>query len=323
MKWLLAWTLPVIASAHTLQITGVSLDLDDSGTRVTVVAHAPLLGGANPATAIPKRLKLRLDGSVFQPNNATLTRDPQFDTLTWTAVDPRNAGKLTLEAPIFPDHPEDTTIVLVKRNGELIERTALNTARPEATLNESSFAIARRFGEMGVAHILSGLDHVLFLCGLILAGGPALRLLGVVTAFTVAHSITLSLTALGVSSLSPRFVEPMIALSIVVVGLENLIRKKQDFEFRAWLAFGFGFFHGFGFAGALTEAGLPGHAMAWALAAFNIGVELGQALILVAVLPLLVLVQRSSEKGFQLITRFASIAICLAGGFWFVGRVWL
>lgn len=322
MKSLLAFVFTALATAHTLQITGVSLDLDSSGTRVTVVAHAPLLGGADPATAIPQRLKLRLDAETFKPENVSIKRDPQYDTVTWTARDPRLTSQATIDAPLFPDHPEDTTIVLVKRNGESIERTALNTVHPRATVAESGFTVARRFGEMGVKHILGGFDHLVFLCGLILVGGPALRLLGVVTAFTVAHSITLSLTALGVSTLSPRFVEPMIALSIIVVGLENLLRKKQDFEFRVWLAFGFGFFHGFGFAGALTEAGLPTHAMAWALAAFNLGVELGQGLVLALVLPVLALAQRRSEIVCRFATRAASVAIAIAGGVWFIGRIW-
>lgn len=314
-----------LASAHTLQITGVTLRLDATGTSVTVVAHAPMFGGVDPATDIPRRLKLRLDDETFQVENVSLKRDAQYDTVTWSATSPardrQRPSKATLDAAIFPDHPEDTTIVLVYRDGQLIEKTALNPAHPSATVGESAWAVVQRFGAMGIRHILSGADHILFLCGLILVGGPAWRLFGVVTAFTLAHSLTLSLTALGASSLSPRFVEPMIALSIVAVGLENLLRSKQNFEFRIWLAFGFGFFHGFGFAGALTEAGLPGHAMAWSLAGFNVGVEIGQGLVLALVLPLLALMHRQSENAFTWATRAASMVIVAAGAIWFTGRV--
>ena len=88
--------------------------------------------------------------------------------------------------------------------------------------------------------ILSGPDHILFVLGLILVGGPWRRLLGVVTAFTLAHSLTLSLSALGMTSLPSTLVEPAIALSIVAVGIENLLRRKADFEIRVWLAFAFG-----------------------------------------------------------------------------------
>lgn len=322
MRTLLALTLALPAAAHTLQVTGVTLKLDATGTTVTVVAHAPMLAGADPASGIAGRLKLRLDNEPFQPSNITIKRDSQYDTVTWSATSPARAtDQATLDAPIFPDHPDDTTIVLVYRNGELIEKTALNSSHPSATVAESTWTVVRRFGEMGVHHILSGADHILFLCGLILVGGPLLRLVGVVTAFTLAHSLTLSLTALGISSLSPRFVEPMIAASIVIVALENLWRKQKSVEFRVWLAFGFGFFHGFGFAGALTEAGLPGHAIAWSLAAFNVGVELGQGLILVLMMPALNLLARRSEPAFQLATRTASWLIAAAGVIWFAERI--
>jgi hydrogenase/urease accessory protein HupE len=179
---------------------------------------------------------------------------------------------------------------------------------------------------MGVLHILSGPDHILFVLGLILAGGTLRQLIGLLTAFTLAHSITLSLTALGIASLSPRIVEPVIALSIVAVALENLLRRNgerpgADYRIRISLAFGFGFFHGFGFAGALTEAGLPQQAIGWSLAAFNLGVELGQGTILLAVLPMLHAIARYSPTGRQRTTRYASIAIAIAGAVWFVERI--
>lgn len=322
MKWLLPLTLALPLAGHTLQITGVTLRLDADGTAVSIVAHAPLLHGADPATELPRRLHLELDGLPFLPAQATLQRDPRYDTVTWSARDPRPASQAVLANAIFPDHPEDTTVVLVYRDGVLLEKTALNPAHPQATLGESTWAVVRRFGRLGIAHILGGADHILFLCGLLLVGGSGLRLLGVVTAFTLAHSLTLSLTALGLTSLPPRLVEPVIALSIVVLGLENLLTRRPHFEFRVWLAFGFGFFHGFGFAGALTEAGLPGHAMLWSLGAFNLGVELGQGLILIAALPLLALLHRRSERTARLVTQLASVAITIAGVVWCTARLW-
>jgi hydrogenase/urease accessory protein HupE len=146
--------------------------------------------------------------------------------------------------------------------------------------------------------------------------------MGVVTAFTLAHSLTLSLTALGAASLSPRLVEPLIAASIVVVGLENLRQRRSAVAWRIWLAFGFGFFHGFGFAGALAEVGLPKQTIGWSLASFNAGVEIGQACLLALVLPALAAIRRRSPNAGQLVTRFASVGIALAGTIWFVGRMW-
>ncbi len=319
---LVIFALAGFASAHTLQVTGVVVHADDSTTSVTVTVHLPLLGTADPATAIPRRLHIRLDGAPFHGIGASVERDPANDTVTWSARDDRHASSIVVESPVFPDRPDDTTAVLVYRGERLVDRIALNPAHPSATVGESLMAMVRRFVEMGIVHILSGPDHILFLLGLILAGGTVRQLFGVVTSFTLAHSLTLSLTALRVASLSPRWVEPIIAFSIVVVGLENLLRRNSDFGLRVGLAFGFGFFHGFGFAGALADVGLPRQAISWSLASFNIGVEMGQACILLLVLPILAVIRRRSQDTSRLLTRFASVAIALAGSVWFVGRVW-
>lgn len=322
MRLLVLFALAGLASAHTLQLTGVTVRIEGNSTEVNVVAHVPLLLGKDPAVNIPQRLQLQLDGQPFRPgSSATLKSDPLSDTVSWTAREARAAGAVVVSAPLFPDRPEDTTVVLVYRNGQLIDRSALNPAHPSAVIGETVFEVMRRFVQMGIFHILSGPDHILFVVGLILVGGAARRLLGVITAFTLAHSLTVSLTALGMTSLSPRLVEPMIALSIVVVGLENLLRRKANFEVRAWLAFGFGFFHGFGFAGALAEVGLPKQAIGWSLASFNIGVELGQAFIVLLALPLLGVIRRKSERVGDLVTQGTSALIVGAGAVWFVARI--
>ena len=176
---------------------------------------------------------------------------------------------------------------------------------------------------MGIHHILSGADHVLFVLGLLLVQGTLRALLGVVTAFTLAHSITLSITVLNIGSLPPWLVEPVIALSVVAVGIENLVHRRVHFEGRLWLAFGFGFFHGFGFAGALGEAGVPQDAAAWSLAAFNIGVEIGQACIVIVAVPLLRLFDRRSPILARYAMRYASMGIAAAGVLWFVDRLHL
>lgn len=290
-------------------------------TSVSVVAHVPLLGGADPQTAIAKRLRVRLDGQPFVPQNISVTRDETNDTVTWTGQEQRAPGAVFFESPIFPDQRDDTTVVLVYRNGELAGRAMLDPGRPRALVGESLPTVIRRFVEQGVIHIFTGLDHVLFVLGLILVGGSLKRLFAVVTAFTLAHSLTLSLTVLGYSSLSPRLVEPVIALSIIAVGIENLLRRKADFELRVWLAFGFGFFHGFGFAGALVEVGLPRQALGWSLASFNVGVEIAQACIVLTAVPLLNLLHRRNPARGELLTKYASMLITAAGVVWFLQRV--
>ena len=309
------------AQAHTLQVTGVVVHADDNATTITVMVHLPLLGAADPAAVIPQRLHIRLDGVSFQPSGASILHDPNSDTVTWSARQVRHADTIQIDSPLFPDRSDDTTVVLIYRGDHLADRFALTPAHPSATVGESIFTVVRRFVSMGILHILTGPDHILFLLGLVLAGGTIRQLFALVTAFTLAHSLTLSLTALGVASLSPRLVEPIIAFSIVAVALENLLHKNSGIRLRIALAFGFGFFHGFGFAGALTEVGLPTQAIAWSLAAFNIGVEIGQACILLVVLPILIMVQRHSQPIRTLVTRYASFAIASAGAFWFFERI--
>jgi hydrogenase/urease accessory protein HupE len=312
-------TLP--ATAHVIQVTGVTIRLEAARTTVAVTAHLPLLAGRDPAAEISRRLRLRLDDVFFHPIAVTLTRDPAGDTVTWEAAEARAAGSVKLDAPIFPDVPGDTSVVLVYRNGKPVDRAALTPQHPSAVLGENTTAVIRRFIEMGVAHILSGPDHILFVLGLILAGGNFRRLLAIVSAFTLAHSITLSLTALDIASLSPRIVEPMIAFSILVIGVENLLSSKPRFELRVWMAFGFGFFHGFGFAGALVEAGLPRQAAAWSLAAFNIGVELGQGLIVALTAPALAWLEKHHPRTRTRVVRITALIIALAGGLWMIQRL--
>jgi HupE/UreJ protein len=144
---------------------------------------------------------------------------------------------------------------------------------------------------IGLEHILLGFDHVLFIVALILPGGSLLSLAAMVTAFTVAHSLTLALSVLNILTLPTRIVEPVIALSIAYIAFENLTGKPA--LSRRWaVSFIFGLVHGFGFAGALAEVGLPANGLLSALVGFNLGVEAGQMLIVALLLPLLIWLQR-------------------------------
>src|SRR5262249_39129332 len=162
------------------------------------------------------------------------------------------------------------------------------------------------------------------LIGLLLLGGTLSRLALIVTSFTVGHSITLSLAALNVLSPSARFIEPLIALTIVVVGADNLLVLKparnraapstgpgSTTDLRPWLAIAFGLIHGFGFAYVLKEFGLPRAALGWSLFAFNLGVEIGQLIIVGVVAGLLMLIRRRSEAASRQIAWLGSIAVVL------------
>ncbi|MEO7270738.1 MAG: HupE/UreJ family protein [Vicinamibacterales bacterium] len=140
----------------------------------------------------------------------------------------------------------------------------------------SRLQLAARYLALGFTHILpKGLDHVLFVLGVFLLSRKWKPILMQVSAFTVAHSITLALSIYGLVSVSPSIVEPMIALSIAYIAVENLVLTEMR-PWRVGLVFGFGLLHGLGFAGALRDVGLPRSEFVTALLGFNVGVELGQ-----------------------------------------------
>jgi hydrogenase/urease accessory protein HupE len=171
---------------------------------------------------------------------------------------------------------------------------------------------------MGLEHILTGYDHLLFLLALILVGRPLRSLVAAVTAFTVAHSITLALSAFDVWAPSARIVEPCIALSIAYVGIENWF--VSDARGRWKITFIFGLVHGFGFAGALREIAVPRADIPTALFAFNMGVELGQLAVVAALLPF-VLAVRKTAIWTRIGLRACTVTIAMAGVAWFVSRL--
>jgi hypothetical protein len=173
---------------------------------------------------------------------------------------------------------------------------------------------------LGVEHILSGYDHLLFLLALLLPGGGLLSLVKIITAFTIAHSITLTLAVLQVVTLPDRLIEAVIALSIAFVAAENLFLDPT--VSRRWLvSFGFGLVHGFGFSSALRELGLPRQGLLLSLFGFNAGVEAGQALVIVVCLPLLLLLRRTPWARPAVAT--CSLAVLAVGLVLFIERAFL
>jgi len=176
------------------------------------------------------------------------------------------------------------------------------------------------FLPLGVEHILLGFDHLAFLFALLIAGGTLREAVKIITSFTVAHSITLSLATLDAVTIPASVVEPLIAASIIYVGLENVWRREIK---RRWiLTFAFGLVHGFGFASALRELGVGAGVKAVApLLSFNLGVEIGQIAVAALVLPL----TWKLRQWPQFVIRYVpacSILIALAGGYWLWDRLW-
>jgi hydrogenase/urease accessory protein HupE len=181
--------------------------------------------------------------------------------------------------------------------------------------------VVRTYLELGFTHILpKGTDHILFVLGIFLLSRRLKEVLWQVTAFTVAHTITLGLATLDLVRLPPSVVEPLIALSIAYVGIENLVTR----ELRPWrpaLVFGFGLLHGLGFAGVLAEIGIVRRELVPALLSFNLGVEGGQLAVLAAAFLLVGLPFGRKPWYRSRIAVPGSIAVAGLGLFWFVERL--
>jgi uncharacterized membrane protein YecN with MAPEG domain len=219
---------------------------------------------------------------------------------------------------LTPGHRHIATL----RHGAHVEVLALHRRAPQlqfaAATDVDADVTPSALLALGVEHIATGYDHLVFLFGLILVASRLRRVIGVITAFTVGHSLTLAIATLGWWLPDARVVEPLIALSIVYVGIENQWRRGQG---QRWLlALGFGLVHGFGFAGILGEIALPRSEVPMALFSFNLGVELGQLVILGVVLP--VVAQLRRQPWFERIgVPTLNAAIVVAGAAWLVERV--
>ena len=236
-------------------------------------------------------------------------------------------GDLRYRVTLFQDvDPAARHVALIAAEGGERER-ALDRNAPEIALSgavTSLLQVVGRFIQAGIEHIFLGYDHIAFLLAVILWGQRLWPLAKVVTAFTIAHSITLSLAALQIFAIPSAIVEPAIAASIIFVAAENFFSRNVD---RRWpVTFAFGLIHGFGFASALQEIGLPPNALVPALAAFNIGVEIGQIVIVALVFPLLLLSDRvggvaAAHKGRHPAVVYSCSAVIFAlGVYWLIER---
>lgn len=242
-------------------------------------------------------------------------------TVILTYALPNGTADLKLDYNLFVDGVSTAscvaTLLYQQKAQEIIFRPDAREFKLESATPGTSFF---SFVGLGIEHILTGYDHLLFVLSLLMLGGSLGYLLKVITAFTVAHSITLSLAALNIIHLPSRLVESGIALTIAFVAAENLFRKDVTALSRSrWLVtFGFGLFHGLGFAGVLEEIGLPKNNELLSLLGFNVGVELGQ---LTVVIPAFLLLQAAKKIPWEQKARQAVSFFAVAAGlFWFFER---
>lgn len=237
----------------------------------------------------------------------------------------RPVGRIDVGTLMFPYDPQHKTFVNVYESGAVTAQAILDKDRTAfeyfAGTPQGVLAVLQKFVPAGVHHILIGPDHLLFLVGLLLLGGTMRQLLLVVTAFTIAHSITLSVAALGMVMPPANAIEPAIALSVIYVGADNLLVSAGGRDTRAWIAFAFGLIHGFGFANVLRDMDLPSRALGWTLFAFNVGVEIGQLVFVVIIASVFAWIRSRSETAGRRLAFAGSIIVMLAGAFWFVQRV--
>jgi len=229
----------------------------------------------------------------------------------------------------FNNLPKTMIDVLVQMSF-LDGRDYTGLVRPDSAVfnipaRDGESTVFRSYTALGIEHILTGWDHLLFVLGLVLLVTNRKRLLLAITGFTIGHSITLALAVLGFVFIDGRPVEAIVALSIVLLGVENIRYRRTGIETlaiqRPWLvSTAIGLVHGLGFAGALSEFGLPAYAEYLSLFAFNLGVELGQLAFVACVIATAFLLNRANQKLLVPIQTAAIWLVGVSGAYWLVER---
>jgi hypothetical protein len=308
-----------IDAAYELKLAAPEELHDDA----VVARHAAAL-----ERVLAARLEFLADGDALPWSMTGARALPGLDAveLTWRAPTTRVPGRLTIVARLFPYDPNHQSFVNVYERDALARQEVLNRDRTRVDFftgtRQGKFAVLTSFVRSGIHHIAIGPDHILFIVGLLLLGGSISLLLAIVTAFTLGHSVTLALATLNVLQPPTSIVEPAIALSIVYVGADNLLIGTRGRDVRPWIALTFGLVHGFGFASVLRETGLPDGALGLSLFAFNVGVEIGQAAIVIVVASALALVRKKNAIAAHRLATAGSVIVMLAGAFWFFERVY-
>lgn len=316
----LALTLPLDANADD-QVTWGELTAIRPQVEQMVVAGLKVASGGRSCTLAPGGFALRrYDDGAY----AALTMDARCP----------DAGPVSIDYRLFfARDPQHRALVTV-RDASSVTTAIASPAKPTVTIGNQSSHPFLDFLREGIHHILIGYDHLAFLISLLLPAvlrrergkwhpvadfrSAAGHIAAIVTAFTVAHSITLTAAALGWVTPASRWVEAAIAASVLLAALNNLWPVVTR---RIWLVgFGFGLVHGFGFAGALSELGLPAGARVIALLGFNLGVEVGQLAVVAVLLPMLFLARRSrwyARAGLPMV----SLAIAALAAWWLFQRL--
>lgn len=324
MVWLLLlWFMGLTAMAHESRPAYLEINETTTG-RYDVMWRTPVLSGMR----LPIALKFA-DGvrSVVEPVESELN-----DSLIERRIIDAGPTGLVGQRIEFIGLQASITDVLVRvsRLDGSLTTTLVHPAQPWIDIagTPGMLSVAGAFLVHGIQHILGGVDHLLFVFGLLLLVSNGWMLVKTITAFTLAHSITLVLAALDAVRLPGPPVEATIALSILLLAVEIARKNRGETSFTIqwpWVvAFCFGLLHGFGFAGALAQIGLPRHDLPLALFTFNVGVEIGQLMFVAAALSLraLLLHCRLPRSALLYAQPVASYGLGTLAAFWFFERVW-
>ncbi len=297
---------------------------EEMGRALLAAADGNATAAAKVAQAMRDYARFSIAGAACAPGRITVQGSRAGDgkvVLEMALACPKAAGTLAIR----DDWPEVLgghfqTVMSVRVPGRPSVEFAFVEDRRDATVELSGAASTGwlSFIGMGAEHILSGPDHLLFLLALLALARGFWPIVKIVTGFTIAHSITLSLAALGVVEVPARVVEPLIAATIIWVAVENLAFPNGA-RWRWLIAATFGLVHGLGFASALTELGLPRDAMVRALIGFNVGVELGQLAFVAVVMPAVVWLAKPGR--IAKLPQAISVVVAVAGAFWLVERL--
>jgi len=319
-----------LAVRDAAQLAELDENHDGTVTQVEFARRRLQLGAA-----VATQLVVALDGKGAKAQSVWSRLDQNDNVQVHLDFGAPISSNLEIQSNIITSLPFGHRQYLKVQNsrGETIFERLLSAAANRATMqmprtNTRNAALEAvrsftNFLSLGVKHILTGYDHLLFLFGLLVVARGFISSLNIITSFTIAHSTTLAVATLHLVQIPSRIVEPLIAASIVFVGIENLLRGDV-LKARRMVTFGFGLIHGFGFASALREAGIGSGSggIVLPLFSFNFGVELGQIMVAAAVLPIIWKLRENPV----FIARWApacSAAVVVFGSFWFVQRVWI
>ena len=322
-------TVVAFAMRETEQI--VSLDADHDGH---VTTNEFFAGREMLAAVVAEKCEVHFDGKIVKPDRISCELEegdrvdvildypaPRFRELqmSFPVIQQLAPGHRMFFSLINPAGESVADRLLDAQNDSVSIEIGTPSAPAPAEPAPCTFV---DFLKLGVEHIGTGYDHLLFLFGLLIVTRAFKSALTVITAFTLAHSLTLAVATFNVFTLPAKYTEPLIAASIVYVGVENLLRHGNP-KGRWMLTFAFGLIHGFGFASVLRDLGVGsnGSGVAMPLFSFNLGVELGQITVAVIVLPLIWKL-RTKPLFVQRWVPACSIAVALAGTYWFAQRVW-